>query len=219
MRLRSPLTSACVLAVLLCACATTTVKKTWKSPEARGPVNKIAVLTVDERGLLRQGFENRFVAQLKKAGASAVVTYDQLSLSKIKEDKQAAAEALRSSGAESLLILRLLEVGTSYREVQPGGERYTDVVTGFSGFSSPYMGWYDYYGMSYSVAFMSMSPTYGSMTHNVYLQTALFDLNTEKHLWSGVTQTVLKDNVDRVAEMDPLVATILGAMRKDGMIP
>ena len=71
----------CALAALLCSCAATSVQQTWKSPDCQQPVGKIAVLTIEERGLLRQGFENRFVAQLTKAGAPALVTYDLLSLS------------------------------------------------------------------------------------------------------------------------------------------
>jgi hypothetical protein len=201
--------SLCALAALLCSCAATSVKKTWKAPDCQQPVGKIAVLTIEERGLLRQGFENRFVAQLTKAGASALVTYDLLSLPEIKEDKQAAAARFRASGVEAILILRLVDVGSSYRESRAGRERYVPVLTGINS-----VGWYDYY----SVGFMDMSTTYGSLTQTVYLETGLYDLKTEKCLWSGLTQTVVKENMDRVAEMDPLVGMIIAAMRKDGVI-
>ena len=66
--------SLCALATLLCSCAATSLKKTWKAPDCQQPVGKVAVLAIDDRGLVRQGFENRFVAQLTKAGAPAVVT-------------------------------------------------------------------------------------------------------------------------------------------------
>ena len=167
------------------------------------------MLTIENRGLLRQGFENRFVAQLTKAGASALVTYDLLSLPEIKADKRAAAERFRASGAEAILILRLMDVASYYRESRAGNERYAAVVTGFND-----VGWYDYY----SVAFMDLSSTYGTLKQTVYLETSLYDLKTEKRVWSGVTQTVLTENMDRVAEMDPLVEKIIAAMRKDGVI-
>jgi hypothetical protein len=199
----------CALVALLCSCAATSVKNTWKAPDCPGPVGKIAVLTIDERGLLRQGFENRLVAQMTKAGAPAVVTFDQLSLARIKQDKNAAAERLRASGAEALLLLRLIDVSSSYREYRPGRERYAATTTGIET-----MGWYDYF----SVGFMDMGTTYGSLKQRVNLETSLYDLKTEKRLWFGVTQTVLKENMDRVAEMDPLVAKIVAAMRKDGVI-
>ena len=130
-------------------------------------------------GLVRQGFENRFVAQLTKAGASAVVTYDLLSLAEIKQDKRAAAERFRASGAEAVLILRLVDTSSSYRESRAGNERYVPVLTGVDS-----VGWYDYY----SVGFMDMSSTYGSLKQTVYLETSLYDLKTEKRLWSGLTR-------------------------------
>jgi len=37
----------CALAALLCSCAATSVKKTWKSPDCQQPVGKIAVLTIE----------------------------------------------------------------------------------------------------------------------------------------------------------------------------
>ena len=201
--------SLCALAALLCSCAATSVQKTWKAPDCQQPVGKIAVLAIDERVLLRQGFENRFVAQLTRAGASAIVTYDLLSLPEIKENKQAAADRLRVSGVEAILILRLANVGTSYRESRAGTERYAPVLTGIDN-----MGWYDYY----SVGFMDMSSTYGNLKQTVYLETSLYDLKTEKRLWFGLTQTVVKENMDRVAEMDPLVGKIIAAMQKDGVV-
>ena len=120
----------CTLAVLLCACAATSVKNTWKSPDYHGPVSKLAVLAIEERGLLRQGFENRFVAQLAKTGSPAVTTFDLLSLPQIKQDKRAAADRFGASGAEVLLILRLINKTSSYREMRPGPERYAPVLTG-----------------------------------------------------------------------------------------
>jgi hypothetical protein len=199
----------CLLAAWLCSCATTTVKNTWKSPELQHPVGNIAVITIEERALLRQGFENRLVAQLSRAGTPATVTFDQLSLAEIKQDKQAAAERFRARGADAVLILRLAETASAYREIQPGGERYAATVTGIET-----TGWYDYY----TVGYMNMSPTYGTLKQTVYLETSIYDLKTEKRLWRGITQTVLKESMDRVAEMDPLVQAIVAGLRKDGVI-
>ncbi len=202
--------AGCALTLVLCSCAATSVLKTYKAPGAQRPPGKIAALTIDERSLLRKGFENRLVSQLSKAGAPAVTTFDLLSLPEIKQDKTAAAERFQKAGADSVLILRLAMSSTSYREVQPGHERYASTITGVEN-----MGWYDYY----SVGYMDMSPTYGYMKQKVYLEAALYDLKTEKRLWSALVETVLKENMDRVEEMDPLVGKIVSAMRKDGMLP
>jgi hypothetical protein len=200
----------CGAAVLLCACAATKVQNTWKSPNCPQPVGKIAVLAIEERGLVREGFENRFVRQLAQTGAPAVVTFDLLSLPDIKEDKRAAAERFRATGAQTVLIVRLAGKASSYHESRAGDERYVGTVTGIDT-----MGWYDYY----SVAFMDMSPTYGNLKQTAYIEANLYDLTTEKRLWSGLTQTVMREDMDRVSEMDPVVEKFVAAMRKDGVVP
>ena len=102
-----------------------------------------------------------------------------------------------------------MNVTSSYRESRAGSERYSPGLTGIDS-----VGWYDYY----SVGLTDMSTTYGTLKQTVYLETGLYDLNTEKRLWSGVTRTVVKEDMDRVAEMDPLVEKIVVAMRADGVI-
>lgn len=208
MRFRTLLLS--LLAILLCSCAVTSVKSTWKSPHYQGgPVTKVAVLVIEERGMLRQGFENRFINQLRQGGETAIPTFDLLSLPEIKEDKAGAAERLKSAGAEGVIVLRLMDLATYYREIRPGSERYAEMITGYENYM-----WYDYY----SIAYMDMSPTYGSLEQKVYLETSLFDLKSGKRLWSGVTESTFKDRVDRMAEMDVIVAKFLAAMRKDGVV-
>jgi hypothetical protein len=199
----------CAAAFLLCSCAATSVKQTWKSPDLQQPVGKVAVLAIENRGLVRQGLENRFVRDLSKAGSSAFVTFDLLSLSQIKEDKRAAADRFRASGAEAVIIMRLVDVGTSYHESRSGNERYAGTFTGINS-----TGWYDYF----SVGLMDLNTTYGTLKQTVRIETTLYDLSTEKRLWSGLTQTVVKEDMDRVAEMDPLVEKIVAAMKKDGVI-
>ncbi len=200
----------CILTTLLGGCAATKVEHTWKAPDCPQPVGKIAVLAIEERGLVRQGFENRLVRLLTEKGGAAVVTYELLSLPDIQENKPAAAERFRATGAQAVLILRLAGSGGKYHESRAGNERYAATVTGMG-----YAGWYDYY----SVGFVDMGVTYGSSRQEVYVEAGLFDLKTEKRLWSGQTQTVLKEGMDRVTEMDPLVARFVSALRKDGVVP
>jgi hypothetical protein len=202
--------AACVVAALFCSCAATSVKSTWKSPDQGAPIHNLAALAIEERGLLRQGFENRLANQISKGGASVTTTFSVLSLDEINRDKQAAAERLRSLGAQALVIIRLVDSATYYREFRSGPERYAETITGFQ----PGM-WYDYY----SVAYMDMSPTYGSEKRQFYLETIVFDLKTAKRLWSCLTETTFTDNMDRLAEMDTIVGKAVSSMRKDGVVP
>src|SRR6185369_14611769 len=144
--LRPFLTAAA--AILLCSCGTTAVKKTWKSPDfAGGAVRKVAVLAVEERPMVRQALENRFANQLKEKGQEAFVTHELLTLPSIQEDKKAAAARVQQAGADTILLVRLVDTMTYDREVRATGPDYVAVTTGIESY-----GFYDYY----SVAFMDM---------------------------------------------------------------
>jgi hypothetical protein len=203
MRIR--LLATCLLPLLLCSCVGTSLKETWKSPDYhKSHAGKIATVAVDDRGELRRGFENRFVSQLKKHQTAAMVTYDLLSLPEIKADKVAAAERFRLAGADTVLVIRLVDTGTSYSESRRGGASW-----------NPLDSWYDYY----SLAFVDMTTTYGSYKQTARLETSIFDLKTEKRIWSALTDTVTTDTMDRIAEMDKIVTKVIAAMEKDRMIP
>ena len=202
------------LAVLMAGCGASSVKQTWKDPGyTGGPVRKVAVLTVEERPMLRQALENRFRNQLEKGGQPAAVTHELLTLPEIKENREAAAARLREAAADSVLIVRLVDSQTRAREVRATPALFAPVTTGI-GTDYGYHGWYDYY----SVAFMDMGTVWGSLEQRVYLESSLFDLTSGKRLWSGLTETTFKDNQDRLEEADVLVGKVLAAMRKDQLV-
>ena len=124
----------------------------------------------------------------------------------IKADKEAAAARLRAGGAEVVLIVRLVDQTTYSRDMRATPERWVPTVSGYGTY-----GWHDYY----SVAFVDMGTTWSNTRQNIYLDTSLFDLKTGQRLWSTLTLTVLKDDSDRLAEADALIAKVVQAMRKD----
>ena len=197
------------LALLLSGCASTSIKRSWKSPGYQGgPPKSIAIVVVDERGDVRTGFENRFVRDFRANGQGATATYELLGLPQIKADKEAAAARLHAAGADGVLVVRLVDQATYSREVQASPERWVPTVSGY--------GAYDWY-TCYSVAFINMGVTWGSMKQNIYIDSSLFDLKTGQRLWSALTLTVLKEDADRVAEVDVLTGTVVKALRKDGL--
>ena len=200
-----------VSALWLCGCATNSIKQSWKSPAYQsGQVQKIAVVAVDERGLVRQGFENRLVTEMRAHGQGSITTFNLLGLPDIKADKEAAATQFRNAGADAVFVLRLVDSVTYEHQVQATPSLYVPTLDGYAGY-----GWYD----AYSVAFMNMGVVYSQTTREIYLDSSLFDLKTGKRLWSAVTVTALKETADRLEVVDSLVAKVVNAMHKDGMVP
>jgi hypothetical protein len=202
--------SFALLAVALCSCAAPTkLTSTWKSPDYHnGPVAKIAVLAIDEGGFYRPVIEGQFVHQFKQEGQPAIPTIDLLKLSEITSNKTATAAKLRAAGADSILIIRLANrVTRSSVGPDPTGG---STVTAASGQTS----WFEYYS-TYSTG--SGGTQYDLKVH-IDLETSLYDLDSEKKLWSGYTQTILRNDMARESQIGPMAAMILKALRTDGFI-
>ena len=153
--------SLAALILGLCGCVGTSLEANLKSPSyCGGAVQKVAVVAVDERVLVRQGFENRFARQMTENGQSALVTYDLLSLPEIKADKQAATARLNQAGADAVLVIRLANQATQARQTQANRNIFVPVIDGYG-----YNDWYDYY----SVSFVNMGTIWGDSKTEVTL--------------------------------------------------
>lgn len=194
----------------LAGCANTSIKQSWKSPEHQGgPAKQIAVLAVEERILVRRALENRFVTQFNRVGQPAQNTEANFGLPEIKADKQGTAAKLQAAGNDAILVIRWVDQTTYSREVEATPHVWVPTVTGFGT-----CGWYDYFSLAYT----DMGTTWGSTRQDIYLDCSLFDLKTSQRVWSALTRTVVREETDKLAEADALVAKIADRLRADGMI-
>jgi len=188
-----------ILSLLFCGCASSSVKHTWKSPSYQGgPVAKVAVVVVTDRNFYRQAIENHFAGILAEQGQSALKTYDLFTLPEGNEARQAAAAQLRQAGADSVLVVRLVDSATYHSEARAASPAFT---------SSPYSYFMWGSGVSWS-----------SLQRDLYLESSLYSLATSEHLWSGLTRTILKEDADAVAVIEPLAQKLFPLMRRDGVI-
>ena len=195
------LIAVAALTVVLCGCASSSVKQTWKSPSYHGgPVAKVAVVVMSDRNFYREAIENRFAGLLTEQGQSAFTTYNLFSLTAAEADKPAAAARLRQAGADSVLVVRLVESAT-----------YSDYARSSPTFTSSGAEAYNYF------AFGSGTSWNNLQTH-VYLESALYALTTSERLWSGITRTILKEDTDSLAKIEPLATKVFAQMRQDGVI-
>lgn len=210
--LRSALKKAAlaILPILLCSCTTTTVKQTWKSPNCpAGPVKKVAVVAVADQMSVRPGLENRFAREIGQQGQPAMATVKLMSLAQIKENKEQAVKLLREAGADSILIVRLVDKATYYQQARTTQATVTPVITSSYGY-----GWYGYY----EVVFMDLGAQHYNVRDDLFIDSSLFDLDSGERLWSAQSRTVVKENADKLVVADELVAKVTEAMRKDGVI-
>jgi len=165
--------SMLIMLFLLSSCATTTTTNVWRDQTYGGPVKKILVMGISQKKGIQRFFEDEFVRQLRQRGTDGVAGYTVLPYDE-KMDKDFIAAKARESGADSVLITRPLS-----REMQR-----TYVPGQVYAVPGSYSRWGSYYGHAYS-------PGYVVEDEYVYIETNLFDVATEKLIWSTQSETVV----------------------------
>ena len=114
-----------------------------------------------------------------------------------------------------MLFVRLVDSQTFEHNVRQTSPIYAPIITGMSSYGySPYDDW----GTYYDVAFMDMSVIRNGSTQVTYLEYNLYDLATQKLIWTGLTKSSLKEDTDRVASIRPLADEVMERMRSAGII-
>lgn len=174
---------ACV-ALLLVACAEKTeVQSVWKDETRTGKINKVFVLAVVEDPTIRRSVEYGIVNLLNREKLRAIPTLD--SFPDIADiDKTLAHKMMKEFAIDSVLLIRLVD--RKVEKTYVGGTSYYD---GF--YRNRYAGgWHNYYGHGYNVF---RTPGYIIENYISTAETVIFDIDSDKVLWSTVTET--RENV------------------------
>jgi len=157
---------------LFTSCATTTITDTWKDRTYQGNAQNIVVIMVARTQHLRNMFEGRFVAELRTRGNNAtqshkIVPFEQLT------DKELVKSRIKSTEADTVLIARLVDSKT-IEAYMPGQVHGVPM-------------YYSYWGTYYDVVFVDYG--YTGDTQVSYVETNLYDVKTEKLIWSARSKT------------------------------
>ncbi|ARN22205.1 hypothetical protein [Piscinibacter gummiphilus] len=202
-RLRFPSSRWLALAfgLLLTACATYSLTNVWRDPGFQGPpLRKVLVLAMSGSDANRRIFEDGVAQALRAAGTEATPAYTLLADSgHIPPEKIKAA--LSRSGAEAVLITRLLKVDRQVN-VSPAGP--APMMYGRGGF-------YGWYGGAWGGVPATID-TYNVLT----LETTLWDMRADKALWTATSEgTEVRDMNKATADLSK---ALVERMKQDGVI-
>jgi hypothetical protein len=169
------------LALMLSACASTTLDTTWRDPTYEGrPFSKVLVVGWTENAENRRIFEDVLVAELKSRGADAVASYTLIASERdLKRD--AVVQAVKTSGADSVITTRLVGIDTKTTQTPVTQARAATM---------------DLY--SYSM-FMEPQTTVRQDYQIANLESNLFDAKTSKMVWWGRSQAFPTENIRRLS--------------------
>jgi len=185
--------------VLLAACASTTIRTAWFDTTFKGgPFKRIVVVGVGGQVADRRVFEDIFAEQLRAAGVDGVPGYT-IMPDEARMDDAGFAAAVERSGADGVLIVRLLGVDTRTQvstAMMPG-----PMIWGPSA---------GFYGPTW------FPTTQVSQYEIARVESSLYDTKTRRMVWSATTDTF---NPSTAAQETPgFAAIIIGQLRARGLI-
>ena len=192
--------AAVFCASIVASCGTTSMKSAWKDETYQTTPKKMMVIGLAKNAGARRFYEDQFVSVLQKRGVAGIPSYQHFT-GEGQVDSATAIAKMKELGADAVLITRLLDKKTVETYYPP-----TVTYMGPSYYPSYYGGWYGYYGGSYN--YMS-TPGYTSVEDYYYLETNVYDLNSLKLVYSGLSETgitsgasdsVIKEVVQIVSE-------------------
>jgi hypothetical protein len=168
-----------LITIIMAECGPTQkITSSWADPEAKskGPYSKVFVVVLSPNSTANYDIEAQMANTLIARGFKVVRSTDIFPPKfSITQDltREQLTEAISKRGCDAVLILALLDSKTV--ESYNPGTVYAPVNYGYNG---SYYGYYNYY---YPVVY---SPGYYSVDKTFYLETNLYDLASDKLLWS-----------------------------------
>ena len=165
------------------------------------PVSDILVIAITGNEHNRRSFEKKFVAHLKSIGVDAISSEEAIPMpSDLEMKKEAILNAVKQFENDAVIITHL--IGKEVKDV------YTRGPTRHAGF-------YGFYRDSYSYA---NDPGYSRTSTTIQLETNLYEVKTEKLIWSGKSKAWNRGSKEEIID-DVIKAVINDLQNKNLIVP
>jgi len=172
------ITALVLLTFIMTGCGPTQkIACSWADPEAKsfGPYTKAFIIVLTQNKNNNYYLEQQMAKTLKSRGIDAVKSNDVFPPKfSVTQDltKEQLAEAIKKTGCDAVLTLSVLDV-KAVESYHPGTSYYP--------MSYGYGGYYGYYNYYYPQVY---SPGYYSVDKTYYLETNMYDMKSDKLVWS-----------------------------------
>ena len=185
----------CAFLIISCA-GTELTQKPVDDAYTGKPVSNILIIAITGNEHNRRTYEKKFVAQLKSMGVDAVSSEEYIQMpADLEMKKEMILNAVDQYKNDAVIITHL--VGKEDKDVYNRG-------------SSGHRGLFGFYHSRYS------SPGYSSTSTTVQLETNLYDVKTEKLIWSGKSKTLSKERTDKI--IDEVIKAVISNLQKNKLI-
>jgi len=208
MRKLATMASLLLSTLVLAGCQTTALQSAWYDPTfTGGPMHRITVVAAGLNVANRRVAEDVFSQRLRTLGVHAAPGWAVVS-DEARNAAEPFTEALRASGAEGVLVIRVLGVDTR-----------TQVNTMMVTTTTPVWGgpmWGPGWGSTSVWATTTVPVTQVSQYALVMVETSLYEVATGRLVWSGITQTLNPSDFQR--DVAGFADVIIGQLRQRGLL-
>jgi hypothetical protein len=190
-----------VVAVATLGCATTQFTSTWRDPTAP-PIamngQKVVALVITSNEATRRAGEDALARELSARGVQGIPGYQINADAKPVRDSEVLRKKLGDAGIAGAVIMRVVDRRVEVNYL-PGGPVYSSMY-----------GYWDYgWGLM-------ASPGYLTTDTVVSVETLVYNLQQDKLLWGGMSQTIDPRNLDSFVK--EVVKAGADEMRKAGLL-
>lgn len=183
----------------------------WKSPDAPGKqYRKVLVAALTNNTAARQTVETELAHQLQRKGFQATRSLDVFPASFTQGNvppRGEIIEKIRQTGHDAVLTASLLDSDTE--------GRYVPSRIGYEPMSryTYYSNFYGYYSHNYPLVY---APGYYEVANTYFLETNLYEVSSEKLLWSAQSETYDPPSLSRFSKN--FAKLTLSKLNKDGIL-
>jgi hypothetical protein len=185
--------------LMLIGCAATEVTSVWKDETYKKKPQKVLTVAILKSTTNRMVLEDEFALQLKKKGLDATAGHKVLP-DEEPANKDALAATLKENGFDTLFLVRLVDQRSQQTYVP--GSAYPAGAT-----------WPGYYGAGYN---MMYTPGYVVEDKFAIAETNVYDVATEKLIWTAGTETWIKSSEPKLIQ--EYVGLMMKELQKGGVV-
>lgn len=164
---------------------------TWKNEDVVPQTyNRIVVAAMTDNMQVRQTLERQLVQELEKKGLQAVPSMAILPAGDL-QDAESVLQKVQGEGYGGIMTVAVVEEKTDVQYV-PSTTPYAPVSR---------FGWYNTFGGYYNYWYPTLyEPGYYERNKVYFLETNLYDTNTERLVWSAQTRTYDPATLETMAD-------------------
>ena len=201
----SKLSGFCILLLFFLAggCASSKITGEWKDPEiGKKKFTNILVIGVAKQPDRRKFYEDEFARQLGRQGVLALASHTIIPRDKM-QDKDTIVKSIEGLRVDGVIVTRLQ--GIKEQKQVPHGKTY-QVPYGHHNM-------YDYYNSSFSTA---PSRSYAESHEYLQLESNLYDVETEKLVFSVTTDTFVRQKFE--SRLTAYIETVVRQLKSNGLL-